>query len=110
MLPRWPGGENKSEAEKTVLSKNKRYDVTLWLLSINKLQGGGSVTSLLEIENPRWQIGLVPQNPVTAKKSFVTGPFFAARGSKNELFLPKVSKMSAPHRGWSNIHDMLVIQ
>ena len=75
---RGPGEKKKQRLKKRFFQK-QGYDVTLRFSQLI-IYKGESVTSLLEIENPRWQIGLVPQNPVTAKRSFVTGPFFCCQG------------------------------
>ena len=53
---------------------------------------------------------MAPGKASNGHRALCDGAFFLLPGAVKTRFSYKMSQISAPHRGWSNIHDILVIQ
>ena len=103
-------GEKKSRGWKNSFFQKQGYDVTLRFSQLIIYKGRKRYIVTWD-----WKSSLAdrfgPAKPSNSKKGVCDRALFLLPGAvKTSFVYQNVSKMSAPHRGWSNIHDILVIQ
>jgi hypothetical protein len=103
-------GEEKSRGWKNGFFQKQGYDVTLRFSQLIIYKGRKRYIVTWD-----WKSSLAdrfgPAKPSNSKKVVCDRALFLLPGAvKTSFVYQNVSKMSAPHRGWSNIHDILVIQ